>query len=278
MHKKIIGFILAGVMALALPSLADDDDDEPKIRLRGLERVIEKLESFELPEIESVREHPASLFVGPKGEVRILSGVITATASSTITVKVWGLSLSVDITNARFIPAGVSASSLKIGDKVNVKGSINNDTGVIRAATVHGLTPRLRLADELFNQIRKLIELLRELQAKAGLPLTPLPTPPTADTTAPVISSVAADNIAATSARIRWTTNESADSTVWYSTTTPLTAASPTPSASSSSLVTSHELNLSGLTASTTYYYAVRSKDAANNAAASSEFSFATLP
>ena len=44
MHKKIIGFILAGVMALALPSLADDDDDdEPKIRLRGLERGIEKL-------------------------------------------------------------------------------------------------------------------------------------------------------------------------------------------------------------------------------------------
>ena len=282
MHKKIIGFILAGVMALALPSLADDDDDEPKIRLRGLERVIEKLESFELPEIESVREHPQSLFVGPHGEVRIISGEVTSLVSSTMNVKVSGLTLAVNIGSARFLPDGSSASSLQVGTKVNVRGTINQSTGVITASTVHIRSPRPSLEDELMRKIQELIQRIREIQARLGLPLTPLPTPapppPPADTTAPVISSVLANNIASTSARIRWATNENADSTVWYSTTTPVTTASPTPSVFSSSLVTSHELNLTGLMASTTHYYVVRSKDAANNSATSAEFSFTTLP
>lgn len=103
------------------------------------------------------------------------------------------------------------------------------------------------------------------------------PTPPPADTTAPVISNISASNISSTSAIILWATNESATSKAYYGTTTPLNLAGAS-TVSTSTLVTSHSLALSSLSASTTYYYIAESKDAANNTATSSEKSFATLP
>ena len=150
---------------------------------RGLEKVVDRLETFELPDVESSREHPSSFFAGPHGEARIIRGEIIGLASTTMTVKVWGLSLAVDMGSARFHPDGASASTLKIGDKVNVKGKINSSNGVITASLVHALSSRQRFVDELFDRIVKLIERLRELQAKAGLPLTPLPAPSTATST-----------------------------------------------------------------------------------------------
>lgn len=96
-----------------------------------------------------------------------------------------------------------------------------------------------------------------------------------ADTTAPIISSTAASNIGSTTATIGWTTNEAANSKVYYGTVSPL-ATSTAFTVSNSSLVTGHSLGLSGLTASTTYYAIVESKDASNNTASGSEFSFTT--
>lgn len=98
----------------------------------------------------------------------------------------------------------------------------------------------------------------------------------TADTTAPVISDVETHSVAATTAEIRWDTDEDATSKVYYATTTPVSVATAS-LASSNTLEDSHEINLSGLTASTTYYYFVVSADAANNAATSSQVSFETL-
>ncbi|HVP05113.1 MAG TPA: S8 family serine peptidase [Dehalococcoidia bacterium] len=93
-----------------------------------------------------------------------------------------------------------------------------------------------------------------------------------ADTTAPVISNVAAGNLAATSATITWTTNEPATSRVEYG----LTTSYGTLTTLDSNLITSHSVNLTGLTASTTYHYRVLSSDAANNPATSGDFTFTT--
>lgn len=96
------------------------------------------------------------------------------------------------------------------------------------------------------------------------------------DTTAPVISGVSATSTASTTASIVWTTDEPADSTVWYATSTPVSVVTAS-SASSASLTTSHNIDLSGLNASTLYYYFVGSKDSALNTATSTESSFTTL-
>lgn len=101
----------------------------------------------------------------------------------------------------------------------------------------------------------------------------------TPDTTAPVISNVSASAITAGSAVIRWNTNENADSTVWYGLTNPLDIASTTIATkiTNALLGMSHEIHLSGLTASTTHFYVVGSKDASGNQATSSQASFTTL-
>jgi outer membrane lipoprotein-sorting protein len=95
-------------------------------------------------------------------------------------------------------------------------------------------------------------------------------TPP--DTTAPVISGVAASNITTTSATITWTTDELATSQVEYGLTTSYGSTTPL----NSTLVTSHSISLPALTSGTTYHYRVKSKDASNNQAVSGDYTFTT--
>src|SRR5439155_163368 len=93
------------------------------------------------------------------------------------------------------------------------------------------------------------------------------------DTTPPVITGVAVTSIGGTSATIKWTTNETADSQVEYGLTTSYgstTTLNPT-------LVTSHTVSLTGLTASTTYHYRIRSTDASGNLSLTSDSSITTM-
>ena len=94
--------------------------------------------------------------------------------------------------------------------------------------------------------------------SSAGTDPTPAVRTWTVDATAPVISAVAA-TATTTAATIAWTTNEASDSIVNYGTS----AASLTSTASVPTMVTSHSVTLSGLTAGRTYYYRVTSRNAA---------------
>lgn len=98
-------------------------------------------------------------------------------------------------------------------------------------------------------------------------------TPPV-DNTAPVISSIVSTP-ASTTANVTWTTNENSNSKIWYGTSTPISTATA-PNIATSSLVTSHIINLSGLSTSTTYYFVVGSTDSSNNTSTSSQRSFVT--
>jgi peptidoglycan hydrolase-like protein with peptidoglycan-binding domain len=102
----------------------------------------------------------------------------------------------------------------------------------------------------------------------------PATTTPT-DTTAPILSNISVSTTSPTTVVVSWGTNENADSAVWYGTSTPLDT-NTAPKIESETLKMSHAINLSGLVASTTYYYRVASKDAAKNNATSSEASFLT--
>jgi glucose/arabinose dehydrogenase len=92
------------------------------------------------------------------------------------------------------------------------------------------------------------------------------------DTTPPSISAVSANNITDNGATIKWTTNEPADSRVDYGLTTSYGSSTPL----DPTLVTNHSVVLSNLSASATYHYRVRSKDAASNSAVSGDFTFTT--
>lgn len=93
----------------------------------------------------------------------------------------------------------------------------------------------------------------------------------TPDVTAPVISSITTSNLTSSSATISWTTNEPSTSTVNYGLTSGYGN-----NASDGILLTSHSLDLSGLSANTGYHYQVVSSDASNNTASSSDNTFLT--
>ena len=96
------------------------------------------------------------------------------------------------------------------------------------------------------------------------------------DTMAPVISGLSVQPNT-TRAVVTWQTNENSDTALFWSTTPNFSpTASTTQSLVRNESVKNHSLTLEGLTASTTYYLIVRSKDAAGNTATSSETSFRT--
>jgi len=109
----------------------------------------------------------------------------------------------------------------------------------------------------------------------APIATTTPPATTTPDTVAPVISNLSASTTASTSAVVSWSTNENADGIVWYSTTTPLATSTAT-KLENSTLQMSHSMSLAGLSATTTYYYKVSSKDAVGNTTMSNEASFTT--
>ncbi len=94
----------------------------------------------------------------------------------------------------------------------------------------------------------------------------------TSTTNPPLISAIAASEIAPSGATIRWTTDQVADTQVEYGPTTTygsFTALNP-------SLVTAHFQGLTGLVASTTYHYRVKSRNAGGQLRTSADRAFAT--
>src|SRR5438552_199824 len=92
------------------------------------------------------------------------------------------------------------------------------------------------------------------------------------DTVAPVITSVTSSAVTHEAARITWTTDENADSQVEYGTTVAYGSATQI----ASGFVTSHTVDLSGLSPTTLYHYRVKSRDGWGNLAVSGDFTFTT--
>ena len=117
-----------------------------------------------------------------------------------------------------------------------------------------------------------LLTLLAPLAAIAGCTafVSSQNNPPTSSTL--VISNVQAVSTATTSSQIVWNTNVSADSSVSYGTTPAYGSSTPV----DPTMVTSHQVTLSGLAAGTTYYYQVNSTDSKSNHGKSGGHTFTT--
>ena len=108
--------------------------------------------------------------------------------------------------------------------------------------------------------------------ATGSSPVYSFTTTGTATTPAPVITSVTATGITNATATITWTTDQASTSLVNYGTTISY-GSSSTPN---TSLVTSHSVTLTGLTAGATYDFDVVSANASSVSGTSANFTFTT--
>ncbi len=92
--------------------------------------------------------------------------------------------------------------------------------------------------------------------------ISPVSSVPPGENRPPKISNVKVTNITQTGATVTWNTDKASDSQVEYCTTASRCGVSSTLSAG---LVTSHAVNLSGLTSSTYYFIWVKSRDGTGN-------------
>ena len=131
---------------------------------------------------------PLSMSIGPQGQARITNGNVTAVSGNTLTVSVFGISLSVDISNANIIGAMAlppipstatssatstgatpSTTSINVGDKVVVQGAIDSTTGVIKANTVRDLSAQVQSNSDITNRINQLLQMINQLRARLGM-------------------------------------------------------------------------------------------------------------
>jgi purple acid phosphatase-like protein/fibronectin type III domain protein len=175
---------------------------------------------------------------------------VTAVNPTSATQNSSNLSLTLTGTNFR---AGATVTFSGTGITVNS----------VSVGSCSSLTANVNIASTAATGTRDIT--VRNTDQSAGLG-TALFTVALADTTAPTISAVASSGITTTGATVTWTTNEASNSQVEYRVQGTSTYSA---TAINASMVTSHSMTLSGLTAATVYEYHVISDDAAGNTATS---------
>ncbi len=211
----------------------------------------------------------AQLSLVTKANPDVIAPTISVLASSVITANSAVISWATDesSTSKAFYstnnPVDVtSTSTLALFDNTLVTSHSLNLTGLASATTYHFL---VQSTDASGNKTRS-----------AQSSLTTGPTPP--DVTLPVISGISF-SVSNNALTALWTTNEASTSKVYVGVTNPLDlAAATTLSVSNAANITAHSLNVTGLTASTSYFMVVESKDAAGNTARSAQIAFMTSP
>jgi chitodextrinase len=144
----------------------------------------------------------------------------------------------------------------------------NTTKTTTHSTTLSGLTP-----NTTYNFKVTSVDALGNTTSSTNFSFTTQSATPV-DTTAPTISAITKSGITTSGATISWTTNENSDTQVEYG----LTTAYGSQTTLNTTLLTNHSVALSGLTASTTYNFRVKSKDSAGNLAVSSNQTLTTLP
>ena len=106
-----------------------------------------------------------SLNVNPQGKVLITAGEVTEANWPNLKVKTWGLVLNVHVmSDARII--GGTATTTTVGDKVDILGDMEKDTGLIHAKTFKNRSQSLIDSENLRQRIADLMRQIEELRAK----------------------------------------------------------------------------------------------------------------
>ena len=183
-------------------------------------------------------------------------------------------------TTAPSVPTGLSAAAMS-PTRVDLSWSAStDDTGVtgyniLRGGTQIGTATGPSYSDTTAAANTTYSYAVRAFDAAGNTSANSAPinvTTPAPDTSPPVISAISSGTPTQTGTTISWTTDEPASTQVEYGPDTNYGSSTTLVPA----LVTSHSQTLTGLAASTTYHFRVKSADAAGNLATSPDSSFIT--
>ncbi|MFA6100101.1 MAG: fibronectin type III domain-containing protein [Patescibacteria group bacterium] len=189
----------------------------------------------------------------------VISGAVTITNISPDSVAVSFPAFDLTVNGSSFAPDAVVRvnGSNRVTTYINANRLIAqvlaSDVAVIGNQSITVLNPPAAISNTVILTVTA--------QSGGGGDITP-----------PIISNVKAINITQNSARITWDTDENASSRVNYGETIAYGQ-----SVSNNTLELSHGLDLSGLTANTTYHFKVTSADQYNNIISSADYTFTTL-
>jgi hypothetical protein len=205
----------------------------------------------------------------------VLAAVAPTVSSTTPANGASGVSIGVRPTvlfSEAMLPTSVTASTVRLLDDTSTpvpqgagSPSLSSDGLTATITPAANLTQGKTYRIQVIGGVSGVLDLGLHGLAANYLQSTGFST--VSDTTAPTISAVSSSSVTATSATVSWTTNEAADSQVFYR---KQGDAAYQQTSLDSALVTSHSVPLAGLSPSTTYEFYVRSADSAGNAAQSS--------
>src|SRR3989344_4834986 len=188
--RKILLTVLAAfvvIAALGFTVSARENDNRAgsdrgaSDEVRMLKEKIKKFEidDDDLPNVENLPHRNPSLFIGPRGQARILNGTVMensgGASSSRLIVEVWKTRLTVDASQAMVKPRE-GENLLAVGHKVSVQGAINADTGIVGARVIQDHSAAQARVDPICRQMSELLRRLNDLRARLGLTPVSLPT------------------------------------------------------------------------------------------------------
>ncbi len=165
-------------------------------------------------------------------------------------------------------------SRVWVGTSTNVDTSASSTVSDGTLVTAHSLSLTGLSASTTYFAVVGSTDASGNMSTSSPVSFT---TPAVISTSTPPVVSTVTSQVGSTTATIGWNTDVAADSTLYFATSSPVViGASSTAFITNTAQVTSHSLTATGLTASTTYYFLVQSKNAGGDTATSSESSFTT--
>jgi len=122
------------------------------------------------PAPETPRKVKQSMEINPNGMVQLRNAKVESVASTTLSVKVWGHVFTVEVTSETKLrghgEGKIEMADVKIGDLVDVKGLMNEDTGVIVARELRDDSAKSKKDAEREGKIAEIRKLIEELKKK----------------------------------------------------------------------------------------------------------------
>ena len=148
----------------------DDEEEEEEEEVEEAEEqfgnLFKRLEKMEL----KVERASMSLIITPQRKATLVNVDLKTIEGDTLTVGVFGLTFTVDASEAKIYGGKEKAtvSDLEVGDKLLIKGVVDEETGVIEASRIHDRSVHKKAIENFRAKIQELLRRIEEFQARVG--------------------------------------------------------------------------------------------------------------